>query len=115
MCRRVSAQGGISKVMGGTKLNTPVIDGPALPRYSQAQIKDLVAYANPRSQEAAQSNCSSLRRVSGNLPQPAASPLSLRHRILRVSTTAKLAIDAPGVSARGFARSISCFQRPIGG
>jgi hypothetical protein len=97
------------------KLNIGDIDGLARARYSQAQIKDLVAHANPRSLDAAQSFGSFLRRDSSNVLQPTALPLSSHPSALCKSTTNPPAKDAPGGSARGSARSFSCFQRRTGG
>ena len=97
------------------KLNIGDIDGPVRSRYSQGQIKDLVAYANPRSFKTAQSSGSSLRRDFSNLLQPPALPLSSHLSAPCHSTTNQPAEDAPGGSARGSARSFSRFQRRTGG
>jgi hypothetical protein len=84
-------------------------------RYSQGQIKDLVAYANPRSFETAQSFGSFLRRESKLHLQTAALPLSSHPLAFCNSIANQLAKDAPGGSARGSARFFSCIQRRIGG
>ena len=96
-------------------LNFGVIDGPARPRYSLAQIKDLVAYAIPQSQGAVQSLGSPLRRVSETPLKSAALPHSLHRPVSCTSSATKIDRDAPGGSACGSARSISRIQRHIGG
>jgi hypothetical protein len=93
-------------------LNRRVIDGPARSRYSQGQIKDLVAYANPQPQMAAQSFGSPLRRV----PEIALQPPAFSPAQPIPAVCASIASTYfPGGSARGSARFISPLQRRIGG
>jgi hypothetical protein len=78
--RQVSA-----KAQGGLKIHGSLIDGPGGSRYSQAQILDLVAYANPRSRKAAQSLSMALTRarrppLQSTVPYPPA-PAGRRVRL----------------------------------
>ena len=61
-----------AKAQSSPNINGEVIDGSARSRYSQGQIKDLVAYTNPQPQMAAQSFGSPLRRVPEIALQPPA-------------------------------------------
>ncbi len=90
------------------------IDGPLQSRYSQAQITDLVAYANPRSLEAAQSLCSSLSHASQTLPKPVASSPAVLSATNCSKSTRTL---APEIYSSGVAvtHSTSLLQRNSGG
>ena len=103
------------KAHASVKLNIAVIDAAVRSRYSQGQIKDLVAYAIPRFLQASQSTCSFLRRESGNRLKPAASSPVLRPAAPCASTADNLFTASPGGSACGFARFISRLQRRTGG
>jgi len=75
----------------------PPIDAFVDSRYSQAQITDLLAYANPRSSQAAQSLGSPLRRASQPHKKPTATPLSLCRPVPCAAADDKLyAIKAAG-------------------
>ena len=103
------------KAQSPAKVIHPHIDEWARSRYSQAQIKDLVAYANPRSFEAAQSLGSLLRRDFGSLLNPVALVLSLRPPASPAFTANNLLKISPGGSACGSVRHISRIQRRTGG
>ncbi len=92
-----------------------LIDAVGTSRYSQAQIKDLVAYANPRSHKVVKSSGSRPPCVSENLLVSVATSLSLRPPSFSSLTTASLYKTLPGGSHHDPARLISPLNRLPGG
>jgi hypothetical protein len=91
------------------------IDASTGSRYSQAQIKDLVAYANPRSHLVVKSSGSRPPCVSENLLQPVATSLSLCSPSFSPFTAKNLYKPLPGGSNYDPARLISRLNRLPGG
>ena len=104
-----------TKAQPSQGIHTPPIDAPTRARYSQAQIKDLVAYANPRYLEAFQSLGSLSRRDCGNPVKFLAAPLSFRPAAPSTFTANRLYTTLPGGSAYGPARQFSYLNHYIGG
>lgn len=96
-----------TKEQGPEGIHRAAIDGQTWSRYSQAQIKDLVAYTNPRFYRTAQSSGSILRRETGNLLKAVAPSVSFRPAAHRALNTKYLYTTLPGGTACGPVRSIS--------
>ena len=92
-----------------------LIDAVGASRYSQAQIKDLVAYANPRSHKAFQSFGSRPPCVSENLLALVAPSLSLCPPSFTLFTSGNFYKPFPGGSHKDPARLISPLNRLPGG
>jgi hypothetical protein len=91
------------------------IDASLRSRYSQAQIKDLVAYANPRYLRAVKSSGSRPSCAPGNLLQAVATSLSCCPPAASALTAENLYKHSPGGSGNGPARLISPLHFSPGG
>ena len=96
-------------------LNSAPIDGSPRSRYSQGQIKDLVAYAIPRFPEVARRSSSLLRRILGLFFTAVAAPPAVYLAALSAFTANEDYTTLPGGSNPGSSRLLSCVQRRIGG
>ena len=104
-----------TKAQPSQGIHTSPIDASARARYSQAQIKDLVAYANPRYLEAFQSLGLLSRRDCGKPVKFVAASLSFRPAASGTFTANRLYTTLPGGSAFGPARQFSYLNHYIGG
>jgi len=92
-----------------------VIDALPVSRYSQAQIKDLVAYTNPGIRRAVKSSSLRQPHAPGMLLEFVVNQFSLCPSVANASTAGSFFKHSPGVPDKGIARFIFELNRLPGG